>query len=61
MVMKSILKMTRQELAEEALRIKREQKKARTSDALASLKQRYNLAVGLIARMDRMEAERASI
>lgn len=58
--MKSITKMTRQELAEEALRIKREQKKVRTADRLASLTQRYKLVIGLIARLDRQEAEHAS-
>lgn len=55
---KSIVRMSIPELEAEALRIKREQRKAMPETKWEMLQRRYKLVVGLIKHLRRQEAER---
>jgi len=56
--MTPIHEMTRRELAEEALRIRRDRKNAKSMTEHDRLTRRYTLVLTRIGQLDRMEAER---
>lgn len=57
MTSKPIFEMSRSELAEEALRIKREQKGVTNMRRMQTLINRYRMIVARIGQIDRQEAE----
>ena len=57
MTSKPIYELSRSELAEEALRIKREQKGVTNTRRMQTLINRYRMIVARIGQIDRQEAE----